>query len=266
MLRRFIDRFDLVKLQPEPTRVVGGVPPGGSVQVLAEGDQAYAVYLRRVAPAGTFSARWTGVLVPPAAGTYQLHVTSNDGVRITAGGRVVFEDWTDHATKTDTVSIDLIGPGPDRRGVLLCGRRRRDAARLDRGRTACARRYRPRPGGWAATIRADGASGVQAAYFRGIGLADRWFERAEPNVDQEFGHGRADGRHGTLGGPATVEAANRSARGRLERRLDRSRHGRPGARPRRSSIPAVCAPSTLPAWHDDVALALRRVGPFQGGR
>ena len=37
VLRRFMDRFDLVKVRPAPELVVGGVPDGGSVQVLAAG-------------------------------------------------------------------------------------------------------------------------------------------------------------------------------------------------------------------------------------
>jgi hypothetical protein len=47
VLRRFIDGFDLVKLRPDPGRVKGGLPPGGSAQVLADPGRAYAVYLRR---------------------------------------------------------------------------------------------------------------------------------------------------------------------------------------------------------------------------
>ena len=47
ILRQFIDRFDLLKVRPAPELVVGGVPDGGSVQVLAQGDDAFGVYLRR---------------------------------------------------------------------------------------------------------------------------------------------------------------------------------------------------------------------------
>jgi PA14 domain len=264
ILRRFIDGFDLVKLRPEPRRVVGGVPPGGSVQVLAEDDQAYAVYLRRVAPAGTFSARWTGLLVPPAAGTYQLHVTSNDGVRLTAGGRVVFEDWTDHATKTDTVSIDLTQPVPlvaeyfyaGGAGVMRLAWTRPDGVRETIPSTAWrVQRDDAR----------DLAPGVHAAYYRGIDLADRWFERDEPNVDHEFG---------TAGPtPDVVRAADTPV---SSLRID-VREGAWNAiwlDPVTGDQVATAAfqhpggvrSVEMPAWRDDVALALRRIGPFQGGR
>jgi beta-glucosidase len=42
-----------------------------------------------------FSVRWTGVLVPPASGEYELTVTGNDGVRLFVDGRKVLEDWTE---------------------------------------------------------------------------------------------------------------------------------------------------------------------------
>ena len=42
-----------------------------------------------------FSVRWTGVLVPPASGEYELVVTANDGVRLSVDGRTVLEEWTE---------------------------------------------------------------------------------------------------------------------------------------------------------------------------
>ena len=42
-----------------------------------------------------FSVRWTGVLVPPASGEYELVVTANDGVRLSVDARTVLEEWTE---------------------------------------------------------------------------------------------------------------------------------------------------------------------------
>jgi beta-glucosidase len=42
-----------------------------------------------------FSVRWTGVLVPPASGEYELTVTGNDGVRLFVDGRKVLEEWSE---------------------------------------------------------------------------------------------------------------------------------------------------------------------------
>ena len=55
-----------------------------------------------------FSARWTGALVPPTTGTYELTVTADDGVRLDVGGRRVIDDWTTSSrAKARTTSIDL---------------------------------------------------------------------------------------------------------------------------------------------------------------
>jgi beta-glucosidase len=42
-----------------------------------------------------FSVRWTGVLVPPASGEYELTVTGNDGVRLFVDERRVLEEWSE---------------------------------------------------------------------------------------------------------------------------------------------------------------------------
>ncbi|MEO5821814.1 MAG: PA14 domain-containing protein [Vicinamibacteraceae bacterium] len=189
VLRRFINRFDLVKLRPAPELVVGGVPAGGSVQVLAQGEDAYGIYLRRHVSAASFSARWSGRILPRVSGTYQLHVTSNDGARVRIGDRVVYEDWTDHGTKTDTVSVTLANPS----GVPLVG----PAIVVEYfygGGSGVMRLEWTRPDGVREIIPAtafrtglEGVVGLKAEYFHGVVLADPWFARAEPTVDHDFG-------------------------------------------------------------------------------
>jgi hypothetical protein len=190
VLRRFIDRFDLVKLRPAPAFVVGGVPPGGSVQVLAQGEDAYGVYLRRQVTVPSFSTRWSGRIVPPANGTYQLHVTSNDGARVRIGDRVVSEDWTDHATKTDTVAVALA----NRQGQPVRDGQPIVVEYFYSGGSGVMRLEWTRPDGVRETIPPaafrtglDGVVGLKAEYFHGATLTDPWFARGEPNVDQDFG-------------------------------------------------------------------------------
>ena len=43
----------------------------------------------------SFSVRWTGTLVPPASGEYELTVTANDGARLFVDGRKVLEAWSE---------------------------------------------------------------------------------------------------------------------------------------------------------------------------
>jgi hypothetical protein len=88
VLRRFIGRFDLATLRPAPELVVGGVPAGGSVQVLAQDGDAFGIYLRRqkataaagphvVQPASATAAtlditlpagKWAGSWIDPVTG------------------------------------------------------------------------------------------------------------------------------------------------------------------------------------------------------
>ena len=44
-----------------------------------------------------FSVRWSGVIVPPVSGEYELVVTANDGARLLVDGRVVVDAWSDAA-------------------------------------------------------------------------------------------------------------------------------------------------------------------------
>ena len=46
-------------------------------------------------PGDAFSVRWSGVIVPPVSGEYELVVTANDGARLTVDGRVVIDAWSD---------------------------------------------------------------------------------------------------------------------------------------------------------------------------
>jgi len=41
-----------------------------------------------------FSVRWTGQLVPPVSGSYELSVTADDGVRLAVDGKRLIDQWT----------------------------------------------------------------------------------------------------------------------------------------------------------------------------
>ena len=44
-------------------------------------------------PSDEFSVRWTGQLLPPVSGKYELVVGANDGFRLWLDGKLVSEDW-----------------------------------------------------------------------------------------------------------------------------------------------------------------------------
>jgi beta-glucosidase len=58
-------------------------------------------------PIDNFSARWTGKLIAPVSGTYALGATADDGVRVYLDGKLVAEDWTEHAPRTVTGQVTL---------------------------------------------------------------------------------------------------------------------------------------------------------------
>ncbi|MBI3858587.1 MAG: hypothetical protein HY293_23115 [Planctomycetes bacterium] len=58
-------------------------------------------------PADQFSIRWTGGVRAPARGRYLVDVQSDDGVRVSVGGRLVVSNWTAHAPMTDAAICEL---------------------------------------------------------------------------------------------------------------------------------------------------------------
>jgi beta-glucosidase len=55
-----------------------------------------------------FSVRWTGQLLPPTTGKYELVVGANDGVRLYIDDRLVVDDWDlNERVKSHSVSVDL---------------------------------------------------------------------------------------------------------------------------------------------------------------
>jgi hypothetical protein len=49
-----------------------------------------------------FSVRWTGQVLAPVTGTFTFSTVSNDGVRLWVNGQLIIDNWTDHATTTNT--------------------------------------------------------------------------------------------------------------------------------------------------------------------
>ncbi|HEX7295293.1 MAG TPA: glycoside hydrolase family 3 C-terminal domain-containing protein, partial [Pyrinomonadaceae bacterium] len=60
-----------------------------------------------VVPTDEFSARWTGKLVPTVSGKYRFGAIADDGVRIYLDGKLIAEDWTQHAPTTVTGEVTL---------------------------------------------------------------------------------------------------------------------------------------------------------------
>ncbi len=59
--------------------------------------------------ADNFSVRWTGYVQAPSTGSYSFRTVSDDGVRLTVGGALLINNWTDHGAATDTsAAVNLV--------------------------------------------------------------------------------------------------------------------------------------------------------------
>ena len=54
-----------------------------------------------------FTARWRGELIIPATDTYTIIANSDDGVRVFLDGAEIIEDWSNHAARDATATLDL---------------------------------------------------------------------------------------------------------------------------------------------------------------
>jgi beta-glucosidase len=58
-------------------------------------------------PKEGYSVRWTGSLLPPADGRYEIRVRTDDGVRLWLDNALLIDDWTHHAAKSQSTVISL---------------------------------------------------------------------------------------------------------------------------------------------------------------
>ena len=56
-------------------------------------------------PADDFSIRWSGQLLPPVSGTYQIEAAGNDGVRLYLDDKLVIDHWAAHESAIDRAPI-----------------------------------------------------------------------------------------------------------------------------------------------------------------
>jgi hypothetical protein len=74
LLKKFVERFDFVRMAPDSRVIKGGVPAGATARALSEPGRAYAVYVRGGKkaelvldlPAGSYAAEWVTTKPGPA--------------------------------------------------------------------------------------------------------------------------------------------------------------------------------------------------------
>ncbi len=187
-----------------------------------------------------FSVRWTGQLVPPVSGRYELTVTGDDGFRLDVDGKRVIDEWTTTPrARARSAPLDLDRRGPrrgDSSGLEAArrqgaagrgtGRRARRRRRGLRGRPHRRRRGRgddgvvPRILGWGPHgPRPPFHPGQAAASSAGDGQADR--PRPDDRIRDRRGVG-AEEHPGHRGG-LVPRTAGRQCRGRRPLRRRQSR-------------------------------------------
>jgi hypothetical protein len=181
VLKDFVHSFDFVRMRPD-TSVVAA-PAGLTVQALVETGRQYAVYLHAPVGAGGFAARWTGRLDPPVTGRYRLTTVSDDGVRLWLDGKLLIENWIDHAATEDHATVELVAGRPsDLRVEYYQG-----------GGGATARLKWTRPDGTTEIVPADrlllpdgSGPGLRAEYFEGRTFDEPEAVRMEGTIDFEW--------------------------------------------------------------------------------
>jgi beta-glucosidase len=113
----------------EPIPATALTPPAGHVgqgllgEYFAGKERAGSPKLRRIdatvdfrwelaapapgLPEDNYSIRWTGRLTPPKSGLYVLALRSDDGSRLYLDGKLVIDNWGDHAPTLKTAEIEL---------------------------------------------------------------------------------------------------------------------------------------------------------------
>jgi hypothetical protein len=181
VLKDFVHSFDFVRMRPDVSVV--HAPAGLAVQALVEPGRQYAVYLHAPVAEGSFAARWTGRIDPPASGTYRLTTVSDDGVRLWLDGGLLVDNWTDHAPTEDHATVALTAGRPvDLKLEYYQG-----------GGGAVARLRWTRPDGTNEIVPAgrlqlpDGSGpGLRAEYFEGRTFDEPEAVRVDPAIDFEW--------------------------------------------------------------------------------
>ncbi len=62
----------------------------------------------KIVPADSFSVRWTGTLTASRTGPHTVETLSDDGVRLWIDGTLMIDDWSDHAAKVHSCSVNFV--------------------------------------------------------------------------------------------------------------------------------------------------------------
>jgi hypothetical protein len=188
---------------------------------------------------------------PPQSGDYRLTTVSDDGVRLWLDGRLVIENWSDHAPGEDHATVALTAGQPvDLKVEYYQG-----------GGGATARLKWTRPDGTTEVVPADrlllpdlSGPGLRAEYFEGREFDEPEAVRVDAVIDFEWP---------PLPRPVAREAAGGAIEVTLDLPAGRYRaewlDPKTGASSKAGDLEHAGGrkPLTSPAFDEDVALAIR---------
>lgn len=139
--------------------------------------------------ADTFSARWTGSLVPPAAGDYVFRTYSDDGVRVWVGGKLVVDNWTVHPARYDaSPAVALTAGTPVDVRVEYYENTREAVARLEWRRPG-ASAFEVVPQAVLFDRPAAPAPGLAATYYDNTDFTGATVTRTDAQINFDWGSG-----------------------------------------------------------------------------
>lgn len=96
-------------------RIQDPTPYPGNIRFENRDDDSYyypATAFQMVGAASGFSVRWSGSLVAPATGSYDLIFTADDGVRVWVDGQMVIDAWRHQGATPYTAPLNLTAGKP----------------------------------------------------------------------------------------------------------------------------------------------------------
>ena len=184
ILRDFIHGFDFVRMKPDNSIIKGGAPAGGTARALVEPGKAYAIYVRKAAATGQFSARWTGFIEAPITGELAFHTTSNDGARLWVNDQLLIDKWVDQSETEHTGKLAVTAGQKLRVKLEYFYNGGQAAAKL--AWSGAGLKKEAVPAG--ALSLPDGTGrGLEGEYFSGNHLSAPWKTRADAQVDFAWG-------------------------------------------------------------------------------
>ena len=137
----------------------------------------------------TFSVRWSGQIEPRYSETYTFYTMSDDGVRLWVNGRLVIDNWTDHAARENSGGITLTAGQKVDIKMEFYENAYDAVARLSWSSASQAKEVVPSSRLYPAAVSAPqpAPTGLKGEYFNNMDLTALVLTRIDPAVDFNWG-------------------------------------------------------------------------------